>query len=543
VNLSRHDPEIAGANLSIRMLQEILEQLPQAVSVFDAELRLQCWNGKFPEVLGLPAGVAHFGARFEDLIRIQAEHGEYGPGNIDQQVHERCELALKFLPHTVERTQANGRTLLVQGTPLREDGRVVGFIITYTDITERKQVVEALSQAKEAAEAASRTKSRFLATMSHELRTPMNGILGMAQLLLLPELKEEERLEFARTILNSGQSLLTLLNDILDLSKVEAGKFELARAAFDANRVLEETQAVFNEPARQKDLQLECRWSGPTGRRYWGDPQRLRQMLSNLVNNAIKFTALGGIAIEASEISGGDGVAVLEFSVTDTGMGIAEGDQALLFKPFSQVDGSNTRSFGGTGLGLSIVGRLAALMGGAVGVESGLGKGSRFWFRIGCEIVGAEEESRQLPREPAAALSARGVAAATGKGVLVVEDNPVNRKVIEALLVKSGYVVVSVENGQEAVDAITGGMRPDLVLMDCQMPVLNGLEATLRIRQWEREGDRPRLPIIALTAGAFDEDREQSIAAGMDEFLTKPVNAQELATTLGRWLDPGQAKQ
>jgi CheY-like chemotaxis protein len=259
------------------------------------------------------------------------------------------------------------------------------------------------------------------------------------------------------------------------------------------------------------------------------------------VNNAIKFTALGGVRIEASEISRGDGVALLEFSVTDTGMGIAEDDQKLLFQPFSQVDGSNTRRFGGTGLGLSIVGRLAALMGGAVGVESGLGKGSRFWFRVGCELVGAEEESRQLPREPAAARPLRGGPATTRKGVLVVEDNPVNRKVIEALLVKSGYVVVSVENGQEAVDAITGGMSPDLVLMDCQMPVMNGIEATVRIREWEHDGGRARLPIIALTASAFDEDREQSLAAGMDAFLTKPVNAGDLAATLQRLRGNGGA--
>jgi len=539
VNQSRHDPEIAGANLSARMLQDILEQLPQAVSVFDAELRLQCWNGKFPEVLGIPAEATHFGARFEDLIRFNAERGEYGPGDPAQITAAVMEKARHPQPHVFERVRPNGIVLEVRGAPLPHGG----FVTTYTDITERKQAEVALTQAKEAAEAASRTKSRFLATMSHELRTPMNGILGMAQLLLMPDLKEEERLEFARTILNSGQSLLTLLNDILDLSKVEAGRFELARAAFDVTQVLEETQAIFAEPARQKDLQLECAWHGPAGGRYWGDPQRLRQMLSNLVNNAIKFTALGGVRIEASEISRGDGVAVLEFSVTDTGMGIAGEDQTLLFQPFSQVDGSNTRRFGGTGLGLSIVGRLAALMGGAVGVESALGKGSRFWFRVSCEVVGAEEESRQLPREPAAVRPARGGDATVRKGVLVVEDNPVNRKVIEALLVKSGYVVVSVENGQEAVDAITGGMRPDLVLMDCQMPVMNGIEATVRIREWEHDGGRARLPIIALTASAFDEDRDQSIAAGMDEFLTKPVNAQDLAATLERWLDPSQATQ
>ncbi len=522
---------MAGADHGEPMLRAILGQLPQGVMVFDAGLRLQCWNDRAVQLLGLPRQAPLAGAHLDELVGRQAARGEADAAE-PASMPESARVPLQF-----ERLRPRGSVLGVCSRPLPQGG----FVVLYTDSAERQAIETALTRAKEAAEAASQAKSQFLATMSHELRTPMNGILGMAQLLLMPGLTEAERLEYARTIVNSGQALLTLLNDILDLSKVEAGRFELNRAAFDARQVLEETQALFGEPARQKDLELSSAWHGPAERRYWGDPLRLRQMLSNLVNNAIKFTALGRVRIEATEIARDDGAATLEFMVSDTGMGIAAEHQALLFQAFSQVDGSNTRRFGGTGLGLSIVRRLAELMGGEVGVDSSLGKGSRFWFRVPCAPVAAGEESRQLPREVAAVRPVPGGERSERKGILVVEDNPVNRKVIEALLIKSGYVVASVENGQEAVDAVTGGMSPDLVLMDCQMPVLNGLEATARIRAWERQGGRPHLPIVALTAGAFDEDREQSLAAGMDDFLTKPVDAGDLAATLERLLGSGGA--
>lgn len=245
-----------------------------------------------------------------------------------------------------------------------------------------KRMAVQLEESRAAAEAASLAKSRFLATMSHEIRTPMNGILGMAQLLLLGGLKESEVRDCAGTILNSGQTLLTLLNDILDLSKLEAGKLELRRQTFEPGTLVDETLAQFAELAGNKGLAIEAAWKGPESARYWGDPLRLRQMLSNLVSNAIKFTAQGAVRIEATPVTARDQASMLEFSVSDSGIGIGKDQQDLLFKPFSQVDSSNTREFGGCGLGLSITRSLAHLMGGDIGVDSEVGRGSRFWFRV-----------------------------------------------------------------------------------------------------------------------------------------------------------------
>jgi signal transduction histidine kinase/ActR/RegA family two-component response regulator len=398
---------------------------------------------------------------------------------------------------------------------------------------------EELRLAKEAADSANIAKSRFLATMSHELRTPMNGILGMAQLLLMEGGDEQVRQDYARTILNSGQTLLTLLNDILDLSKVEAGKLELEKAVYQPAQVLHEMQALFHEAARAKHLQLEGRWSGPEHQRYIGDAHRLRQMLSNLINNAIKFTTAGTVRIEASETDRDDTMALLEFAVIDTGMGIPEDKQDLLFKPFSQTDSSTTRQFGGTGLGLSIVRSLARLMGGDVGVDSEAGKGSRFWFRVRANLVSATEDTRQNHRDLQRATTS---ATAQFKGtVLVVEDNPTNRKVISSLLGKLGLEVNLAEDGQQALDAITqAAALPDIVLMDVQMPVMDGYTATTRIRHWEHENTRSHLTIIALTADAYEEDRQRCLTVGMDDFLAKPINVEALRMVLGRWLPSEQ---
>jgi PAS domain S-box-containing protein len=414
------------------------------------------------------------------------------------------------------------------------------FVGVQRDITQRKAAQAELVLARDAAEVANRAKSRFLATMSHEIRTPMNGVLGMAQLLLLPGIGERERVDYARTIVSSGQSLLALLNDILDLSRVEAGNLQLEAIAVQPLALITQTLAVFDEQAKNAGLVVECHWAGAHDAHYLGDPHRLRQMLANLVSNAIKFTRQGRIRIEANEISHNEHGALLEFAVSDSGVGIALNKQGLLFQSFSQTDNSTTREYGGTGLGLSIVRNLAELMGGGVGVHSEPGQGSRFWFHVRLAVAphGIKTSVQVHPREASSPADAQRPTQFCGH-VLVAEDNRTNQLVIQTLLGQHGVQVTLVGDGQQALEVLMAlePARPfDLVLMDLQMPVLDGCSATRQLRAWEAQTRRAHVPVVALTAGAFDADRQQCLDAGMDEVLTKPVVLDQLQAMLARWL-------
>lgn len=412
-----------------------------------------------------------------------------------------------------------------------------------TNITKDLQDQDRLRLAKEKADAANMSKSQFLATMSHELRTPLNGILGMAQLLARPGVSEVTRIEFSRIILSSGNALASLLSDLLDVSQMDANKLVLRPDACDVAGLTMDVATLFNQAASTKNLDLQVHWDGVHGLLYRVDAVRLRQMLSNLISNAIKFTPRGFVHVRGFELERSGTEAILEFSVQDSGVGIPLEKQDLLFKRFSQIENSAAHLSQGTGLGLSIIQGLARRMGGSAGVESAHGKGARFWFRI--QVVVLEDAlntpSLNLPsdQETASAVAhvqtqANPLLSVSAGEVfcLVVEDNPINQKVIQHFLIELKIRSVCVENGLRAVQAIEQGMKPNFILMDVQMPIMNGLQATQKIRQWEKAHHQPRSIILGLTAGAADDDKSKCLGSGMDDVLFKPVDLDNLESKI-----------
>lgn len=401
-------------------------------------------------------------------------------------------------------------------------------------VTERETSRTAIENARDAAEAANRAKSEFLANMSHEIRTPMNAILGMAQVLDSQELSRDQQKESTAIILRSGRALLGLLNDILDLSKIEAGKVTLKQEPCHPADLVRDTMQLFAESAREKSLALRASPAHLPSIRYVIDAGRLQQMLSNLIGNAIKFTDVGGIDVSVRETDRDGDRATLEFSVNDTGIGIPADKLDILFESFTQVESSPRRHYGGTGLGLSIVRKFAGLMGGEAGVQSTWGVGSRFWFRVAATPVDPPQVAtdsapaeRPLVDAPAPRFKAR---------VLIAEDNAINVRLLQLVLTSLGIDVVVARNGLQAAETAISDRSLDLILMDVSMPELDGMAATRRIRQWEESEGLARCPIVAVTANAFDDDRLQCRAAGMDGFLAKPVIIAELKSALDKWL-------
>ncbi len=401
-----------------------------------------------------------------------------------------------------------------------------------TQIEAQREELEAQQQL-ENTRAESTAKSQFLATMSHEIRTPMNGILGIAELMQDTPLSDTQRQQLD-VLQNSGKALLSIINDILDYSKIEAGKMDIELIDCDPAWLLEETRHTFAEAAQRKDLTFAIRVLDPLPQRVRTDPTRLRQILGNLLRNALKFTSAGAITLSVRCIGTDDPTQCrLHFAVADTGVGILPEQRRFLFQPFSQVDASSARKFGGTGMGLTISQRLVELMGGEIGVESEPGKGSLFWFELPCAIVAVPVADTRPTNATDPTPAAPRQTSLEGLQVLIAEDNPVNTMVVKGLLKKLGMTADAVVNGALAVEARQAEPeRYVAILMDCEMPVMDGYEATRVIRQWETEQQQSSIPIIALTAHAMQEHCERADAVGMSGHVAKPIELEMLRNEL-----------
>jgi signal transduction histidine kinase/CHASE3 domain sensor protein/HPt (histidine-containing phosphotransfer) domain-containing protein/ActR/RegA family two-component response regulator len=520
------------ADLTAGRLAKTIENFPLGVLLTDADLNVVAFNNHLIEMIGAPEGAIRPGDGLEKVWLFGLHDGDLSPDDKQRLAQRRRDLIDNPKSFRFERIHANGRLLEARGIPLPGGG----FLKVYTDITKQRAEAQKLLEERNSAEEIARAKSEFLAVMSHEVRTPMNGVMGIAELLRDTELSAEQR-NYVDIIVRSGESLLTILNDILDLSKVEAGKIELESIPFNPKQVLEDVVALWGPRAAEKELSMSLRLGSELPPMLMGDAGRLRQVIGNLVGNAVKFTERGGITIDARLIAMDKDGALLNLAVTDTGIGISEAQRSRLFQPFSQADASTTRKFGGTGLGLAISARLVEQMGGAIDVFSREWEGSVFSFTARfalCMDRGAEEDA-------AAAGHAEGSPTFQGR-VMVVEDHLVNRQVARATLDRLGLEVIEAVNGREAVDMFVRE-KVDLIFMDMHMPVMDGMEATRIIREAEqRTGQGQHVPIVAMTANVLPEAVGMCTNAGMDGFLSKPFARQQLIDALEHWLPAAGGK-
>ncbi len=505
----------AEARRAEARLRAALDALPEGVVFLDEEGRYVLWNETYANIYHRSADLFAPGARLMDTLRVGVARGDYpdAVGREEAWLAEReALLANPGLRH--EQRLSDGRWLLIEERRTA-DGGMIGLRI---DITDMKRQAAELETALRRAEAANLAKSEFLANMSHEIRTPLNGVLGLAEVLGRTELDPMQR-DLVRTVINSAGALNQILADILDFSRLEAGKVDIEPREFSLAELVGDTTALFEPGVRAKGLELRLHQPAEGLGPVCGDPTRLKQILTNLISNALKFTETGRIDVRVETL----GDQRYRFQVCDTGVGFDAAFAERLFDRFEQADSSITRRFGGAGLGLAICRQLAELMGGSIAAMGEPGRGAVFTLILPLP----DAESDQAAAEPAAAVAEPGVR------VLVADDNATNRKVAELILQAAGVEAVCVEDGVEALAAMAA-QAFDMVLMDLQMPRMDGLTAIREIRRRETAAQAPRTPIVVLSANVMNEHRLASAAAGADGHLGKPFRAEELIETIVR---------
>ncbi|WAC60998.1 ATP-binding protein [Brevundimonas sp. SL130] len=505
-------------------IREAVEAMSDGLGFYDADDRLVLWNARYAEVNPELAPFLKVGMTFREILQIGINEGRYDEaiGCEEAWIAERLRVRRQG-SSTIEQQVGGDQWLQIQDR--RTPGG--GTVTVCNDITALKRDAQALREARDAAETANVAKSQFLANMSHEIRTPLNGVIGLSQALSKTDLTPEQH-EMLDLMQASGRTLQTLLSDILDLARVESGKLELTDDAFELEVAVREAAQLYAENARQKHLGFHVDVDVEEGLWIRGDVVRLKQVLTNLISNAVKFTAKGFVGLTVQRGPDASGTPTLRFTVEDTGIGFDAATRERLFSRFEQADGGITREFGGSGLGLSICRQLAEMMGGDLDCESEPGGGSAFMLTIPMTVC--DKPAQSEPKTAGGPHDGLGAVR-----VLVADDHPTNRRVIELILGQTMADIFTVENGAEAVEAFRT-QDFDLVLMDMQMPVMDGLTATREIRLHEAAMGGARVPIVMLTANAMPEHVAAGRAAGADQHLAKPFDAAELLTIVA---DPG----
>jgi PAS domain S-box-containing protein len=518
--------EVANALVvSENRFRKMLENISDTVTLLDHEGQVLGTTGNVKQILGYPTEFWSVRNAFDiahpddlDLIRrMFVELVESPSGEITGEFR-------------VRHAEGHYEFIEASATNLLDDGDVNAIVVTTRNITEWKQTQQALAEARDHALWALDVRNEFVASVSHELRTPIHGILGLTELLATSAGASDELVQLALSIRRATESLRLVLDDILDFTKIEAGRLELTEAPVSLHELVDDLETLFGPQARSKNIDLEIVIDERLPSSFLSDGLRLRQVLNNLLSNAIKFTTEGGVTVTLSNDIVGRGADRLRIEVVDTGIGMSAEVITRVFEPFSQAHASTAREYGGTGLGLTIARRLVSMMDGTLGVQSEVGKGTRFTVELPLRIRAAGYEPRRESTEV-------GTATVGTRRVLVVEDNAVNQLLVGRQLERLGYEPTVVGSGEAAVESYRYSSF-DAVLMDWQMPGMDGLEATRLLRSTEAELERPRVPIVAMTASAMPGDRERCLAAGMDDFVAKPVNLATLGRVLATWLYP-----